>query len=80
MTGASLIRLMILRGPEQRGQTKGDASYTLLINRAQDLLHARANSPALSHSSRCISGPWAAGEGADAAGRADTRRALDQAP
>ena len=26
MTGASPIRLMILRGPEQRGQTKGSAS------------------------------------------------------
>jgi hypothetical protein len=31
---------MIVSGPEQRGQTKGFASYTFLINRAHERLRA----------------------------------------
>jgi hypothetical protein len=54
MTGLSPIKLMILSGPEQRGQTSGSASYTYLINRAHERLRARANSSPLSESSwRC---------------------------
>jgi hypothetical protein len=80
MTRASPIRLMILRGPAQRGQTKGSASYTLLISRAHERLRPRANSSALLESSVRRPGASAAGAGADAAAPADTRRAFDQAP
>jgi len=50
MTGLSPIRLMILSGPEQRGQTSGCAWYTFLINRAHERLRARANTSPLSES------------------------------
>ena len=54
ITGASPIKLMIVSGPEQRGQTSGSASYTFLINRAHERLRARAYSSPLSESSwRC---------------------------
>ena len=80
MTGPSPIRLMILSGPKQRGQTRGSASYTFLINRAHERLRSRANSSALSESS------WGGGRGsagwedAGAGARAETRRALEKAP
>jgi hypothetical protein len=51
MTGPSPIRLMIVSGPEQRGQTRGSASYTFLISRAHERLRSRANSSPLSESS-----------------------------
>jgi len=46
ITGPSPIRLMILSGPEQRGQTRGSASYTFFISLAHELLTWRANSSA----------------------------------
>ena len=54
MTGPSPIRLMILCGLEQRGRTKGSASYTFLINRAHEGLRSRANSAPLSEPSCCF--------------------------
>jgi len=40
MLGAS-IRLTIFSGPEQRGHSRGSASYTFLIKRAQERLPRR---------------------------------------
>src|SRR3990172_177379 len=80
MTAVSPIRLMIFSGPEQRGQTRGSASYTFLINRAQERLRPRANCSALSESSWCIPCAAAGGADADAGAAAETRRALEKAP
>ena len=55
-------------------------SYTFLISRAHERLRPRANSSALLESSLRRPGASAGGAGADAAARADTRRAFDQAP
>ena len=67
ITGPSPIRLMTLRAPEQRGQTRGSASYTFLINRAHERLRPRANSVPLSELS------WRSGCTPAAGARAETR-------
>ena len=80
MTGPSPIRLTILSGLKQRGQTKGSASYTFLINRAHERLCLRANAAPLSEVSCRI--PHAGGGGADAhaAAAGESGRALEKAP
>jgi hypothetical protein len=78
MTAPSPIRLRILSGAQQRGQTRGSASQTFLINRAHERLRLRRNSSALSGAS-CWAGFSADGRAHTAAER-DTRRALEKAP
>ena len=80
MTGPSPIRLMILSGPEQRGQTKGSASYTFLISRAHERLRSRPNSSPLSQPPAASSAAPAGGADAEAGAPGGSRRAFEKAP
>jgi len=44
MTLGASIKLMIFSGPPHRAQSKGSASYSFLINRAEERLLRRAQS------------------------------------
>jgi hypothetical protein len=77
ITAPSPIRLMILSGPEQRGQTKGDASYTFFISLAHELLTWHRNSSAQAPFSLAGGGTAA---GCETPAPARARRTLEKAP
>ena len=77
ITGPSPIRLMILSGPEQRGQTRGSASYTFFTSLAHELLTWRRNSSAQPPSP--LPGGSATAVGSETPAPARARRTLEKA-